>query len=463
MENLELVFIPSPGVGHLVATIQLAKHLIHRHDRLSAKILCMKFPSTPFADEYTKTLVVSESQIQLVELPEADSPPPEQFISKVKYIYAFIESYIPHVRNTLNNIILSTNSNSDSPRVAGLVLSFFCLPMMEVANELGLPSYLTLASGTAFLSLMLSLPALHDKFSSEFTDTVPDQVSLPGFPNPIPISVLPPRIFNMQDDAHNVALELAPRFRNPKGVIVNSFVELESRIVNALSDGETPPIYMVGPVLDLKGNSHPNLDQTRCENIMKWLDEQPPCSVLFLCFGSMGSFGASQVKEITIGLEHSGYRFLWSLNTPQQSDENPGEILPVGFEERIGKRGMICKGWTPQVEILGHKAIGGFVSHCGWNSILESLWHGVPIATLPLFAEQPLNAFTMVKEMGLAVEIRMDYREVGGVKLLMDSESSSEVRKKVEEMKIMARKAVEEGGSSFVALGELIKDIIGSK
>ena len=68
-------------------------------------------------------------------------------------------------------------------------------------------------------------------------------------------------------------------------------------------------------------------------------------------------------------------------------------------------------GWVSQVSILAHKAIGGFISHCGWNSILESLWHGIPIATWPIYSEQQMNAFEMVKELGLAIEIRLDYRE----------------------------------------------------
>ncbi|XVF46723.1 hypothetical protein PTKIN_Ptkin03bG0051100 [Pterospermum kingtungense] len=121
------------------------------------------------------------------------------------------------------------------------------------------------------------------------------------------------------------------------------------------------------------------------------------------------------------------------------------------------------------MEVLAHKAIGGFVSHCGWNSIQESLWYGVPIVTWPMYAEQQLNAFKMVKELGLAEEMRLDYRRgtsdvvmadeiEKAVRLVMDG--GSEVRKKVKEMSEMAGKAVEEGGSSFSSTGRLIEDMI---
>ncbi|MBA0690652.1 hypothetical protein Goari_008314 [Gossypium aridum] len=147
--------------------------------------------------------------------------------------------------------------------------------------------------------------------------------------------------------------------------------------------------------------------------------------------------------------------------------KNPEEMLPEGFLERIQERGMICR-WAPQVDVLGHKAVGGFVSHCGWNSILESLWHGVPIVTWPIYAEQQLNAY-MMKEVGLAVELRWDYRggtsdivkaeEIEeGVRQVMDA--GSEVRKKVKEMAEMARKAVMNGGSSFNSIGRFIEDMI---
>ncbi|KAF3954199.1 hypothetical protein CMV_020429, partial [Castanea mollissima] len=124
---------------------------------------------------------------------------------------------------------------------------------------------------------------------------------------------------------------------------------------------------------------------------------------------------------------------------------------------------------APQVEVLAHKAIGGFVSHCGWNSILESLWHGVPIVTWPIYAEQQLNAYRMVKELGLAVELRLDYR-IGSNLVLADEIERAvrrvvddhEVRKKVKEMGEMARKALMDGGSSFNSIGQLIEDMIGT-
>ncbi|KAJ0027912.1 hypothetical protein Pint_36707 [Pistacia integerrima] len=209
---------------------------------------------------------------------------------------------------------------------------------------------------------------------------------------------------------------------------------------------------------------------------MEWLDDQPRSSVVFLCFGSTGSFDEDQVKEIASALEHSGHGFLWSLRQPPSkghigypSDYTKlTDVLPEGFLDRTAKIGKVI-GWAPQVSILAHEAIGGFVSHCGWNSVLESVWFGVPIATWPMYVDQQFNAFEMVIELGLAVEIKMDYiKEISGNSLTIVSaediekgikklmKGNGEIKKRMVEMSEKSRKALMEGGSSFSSLGFFI-------
>lgn len=240
-------------------------------------------------------------------------------------------------------------------------------------------------------------------------------------------------------------------------------------------------MYHVGPIIKLTNSESTSQGQKSNEPIISWLDSQPPSSVVFLCFGSMGSFDPEQVTEIACALELSGKRFLWCLRRPSQEKEtgtlpkdyeNYKEVLPEGFLERTAEIGKVI-GWAPQVTILSHPSVGGFVSHCGWNSILESIWCGVPVAAWPMYAEQQLNAFKLVKELGLAVEIKIDYRKdnnVGpnvlvkaeeierGVRCLMDEES--EMRKKVKEMKDICIKATRVGGSSYNSAGQFIEDLM---
>lgn len=123
----------------------------------------------------------------------------------------------------------------------------------------------------------------------------------------------------------------------------------------------------MGPIINLDNGAEENSD------IVGWLDDQPPSSVVFMCFGSLGNFDEIQVKEIALALERTGHRFLWSLRRPPSPEqtsrapgdyEDPGAVLPEGFLQRTAGIGKVI-GWAPQVEMLAHGAVGGFVSHYG--------------------------------------------------------------------------------------------------
>ncbi|EOX93256.1 UDP-glucosyl transferase 71C4, putative [Theobroma cacao] len=244
--------------------------------------------------------------------------------------------------------------------------------MIDVANELGLPSYLFNTSAAASLLFMLHLITGHDQVGREFQASDTGLV-IPGYVNSVPSNVLYALLFDKIGGCI-CFLNLVRRFKETKAIITNSFAELESHAL---------------------------------DEIMKWLDNQPPSMVVFLCFGSLVPIDEAQAMEIAQKLEKCGHRFLWSVRIQRPiSDATSGkpnnytnlkEMLPQRFLERIKGRGMVC-GWAPQVEVLAHKSIGGFVSLCGWNSISESLWYRVPILTWPLYAEQQLNAFQMVKD-----------------------------------------------------------------
>jgi hypothetical protein len=466
-EKTELIFIPSPGIGHLASSLEFAKILTNRYNNLYITVLCIKLPSIPSSDSYINSFLASQSQIKLILLPQIEPPSQDLHKSPEFFILNYMESLKPHVKETIQTILPSSSSSS-SNKVVGLVLDFFCVTMIDVGEEFGIPSYLYVPSNVGFLSLMCSLQKrrIDEVYDNSNTDDNNQLLNIPGLSNETPINVLPDPCFHK--DGYFAYYKLAERFRETKGIIVNTFSDLEQHSIEALHDHDEkiPPIYAIGPLLDLKGTPNPNLDQSQHDLILKWLDKQPNKSVVFLCFGSFGfQFVPSQIREIALGLKNSGVRFLWSNRAEKK-------VLPDGFFEwmELEGKGMIC-GWAPQVEILGHKAIGGFVSHCGWNSILESLWFGVPILTWPIYAEQQMNAFMMVKEFGLSVELKIDYRRGSdvivadeiekGLKSLMDNDNI--VHKKVNEIKELARNAVVDGGSSFISFRKLIDDIIGSK
>ncbi|KAL1817395.1 hypothetical protein DCAR_0521824 [Daucus carota subsp. sativus] len=471
MKNAELIFVPAPAMGHLISMVELAKTLISRDESLSVTICIIKFPYDMGVTSYVESLSNNPTpRLSTLEIPPSDS---ESYKSQSHHtvFYNFMKS---HVTNVRDQVVAMTRADQ-STRIAAFILDIFAVSMIDMAKELNIPSYVYSTSGADYLGILLHLQAMKDyenKDMGEYKN--PDaELSVPYFRNQVPAKVLPAMC--LDQGGSEITLLWGRKFRETKGLIVNTFVELEAYVVESLmADDRIPPVYSVGPNLNLSSRGQ---DSDEAADILKWLDEKPLSSVVFLCFGTFGGFPEDQVKEIALALEHSGHPFLWSLRPVKKEGHlskytNLDDILPPGFLERTSGTGKII-GWAPQLAVLSHRAVGGFVSHCGWNSILESVWFGVPMATWPSYAEQQLNAFEMVSELGLAVDICMDYAHHGFSKceLIVEAEiikskinevmkDGSDIRKRVAEIKGKSRAAVAENGSSYVNLGRLIEDIL---
>ncbi|CAJ2634224.1 unnamed protein product [Trifolium pratense] len=474
MKKAEVVIIPSPGVGHLVSTLEFAKLLINRDNRLRITVLVIKFPHTTETDVYTKSLPISDS-LNVINLPDCSLPP----TSKPGPAMAFtlLEAQKQNVKKVVSNL----TTGEQHGHLAAFVVDMFCTTMIDIAKEFSVPAFVFFTSGVAFLGLCLYI---HNMFERDNVDSTHflqrTELAIPSFANLVPTKSLPGAVLHKEFESY--FMTYAKGLKNADGIIVNSFEELESHAVHSFSshpDLVGLPIYPVGPILNLEPKTKGTVESA---DIINWLDDQPPSSVVFICFGSKGSFDEDQVKEIALAVENSGARFVWSLRKPPPkgtmappSDHPLSElvsVLPEGFLDRTADIGRVI-GWAPQAQILGHPTTGGFVSHCGWNSTLESIYFGVPVATWPLSADQQTNAFELVTELKTAVEIALDYRVdlSGAPNYLLTSdkiergirnvlEKDGEVRKKVNEMSEKCRKTLLEGGSSYNYLGHLIDNII---
>nr|UYE91546.1 putative glycosyltransferase [Anoectochilus roxburghii] len=190
------------------------------------------------------------------------------------------------------------------------------------------------------------------------------------------------------------------------GMVMNTFYELESDYVNHLREVMRRKSWHVGPVSfynkTIKEKSVRSGEQplayaaTEC---LKWLDGKPPGSVMYTCFGSLGFFTVMQLREMAVAFEEAGHPFIWVV-------QNEGDAwMPEGYEERIKGRGMVIRGWAPQLLILNHTAVGGFMTHCGWNSSLEAICAGLPMVTWPLHSDQFNNEKLLVEVLKIAVAV----------------------------------------------------------
>ncbi|CAM8888243.1 unnamed protein product [Rhodiola kirilowii] len=245
------------------------------------------------------------------------------------------------------------------------------------------------------------------------------------------------------------------------GMICNSVYELERPFVDYWANNCNPKPFCLGPLC----LSEPiNKAQIEKRKWIEWLDLNGPEAgpVLYAAFGSQAALSETQLQELAKGLESSGVRFLWVVKS---GDLRKIENWDVGFTKRVKERGMVVSDWVNQREILSHEAVKGFLSHCGWNSVTESLCAGVPILAWPMMAEQHLNARMVVEELKVGVRAETCDGTVRGFVKAEGVERSvnrlfgdEEVRRRVAEVKEMAAAAVAEGGSSWRALTELIDE-----
>ncbi|KAL8467543.1 hypothetical protein ACS0TY_030970 [Phlomoides rotata] len=229
---------------------------------------------------------------------------------------------------------------------------------------------------------------------------------------------------------------------------------------------ENRKIWAIGPILPAKLSSD---NKHQC---LEWLDKQEPKSVIYVSFGTTVSLSDDEVTELAFGLEQSKVKFLWVLRDADKCNVFDGHVrrgeLPEGFEERVEGVGMVVRDWAPQPQILAHSSTGGFMSHCGWNSCIESISLGVPLAAWPMHSDQPRNTalITDVLKIGLVVREwtkRMELVKAStvenAVRRLMASQEGDEIRRTAEELSATLSEATRPGGTSRLELDSFIAHI----
>ncbi|MBA0722295.1 hypothetical protein Golax_002980 [Gossypium laxum] len=368
-----------------------------------------------------------------------------------------------------------------------IVSDSLCPWTLDIANELGIARIAFNGSGFFNLCLLenITLYEPHKSIESETETFV-----VPGLPHEVKLtrSQLPDIV-----KAKNKFSELFDKLRESQrksfGVLMNSFYELEPGYADHCRNVLGIKAWHIGPVSLINRDTVDKVDRGEKTSISKhdcinWLDCKKPRSVLYICFGSLTRFNKKQTTEIAYALEASGHPFIWVVgkvlktSNDEFEDEEQELWLPQGFEDKIKEngQGLLIRGWAPQVLILEHEAIGGFLTHCGWNSILEGIVAGVPFITWPIFAEQFYNEKLVTQVLNLGVSIGNEVWKAwatedslvikSGDDILMtinavmgDTEEAIDMNKRAKKLGELAKKAVEEGHSSYNDLKRLIEDI----
>ncbi|XP_028775907.1 hydroquinone glucosyltransferase-like [Neltuma alba] len=457
----QIAVVASPGFSHLVPLLEFFRRLVHLHPDFQVTCIIPALESPPSSSiAYLQTLPSNINSILLPPIPKEKLP---QGVIPGVQVQLTVTLSLPYILNELKSM-KSRNG------LAALVVDGFAFEVLDFASELNIFSYIYLPHAAMILSLYYYSLTLDETVSSEFRD-LKEPIKFPGCV-PIPGKDLPAPFQDRSSLGYKQFLERARKLRLADGVLLNSFQELEPDTVRALHEEiqgkeKKPQIYLVGPIIQSGSSNEANgSDHSVC---LTWLNNQPHKSVLYVSFGSGGTLSQDQTNELAHGLELSETRFLWVLRAPSKVssaayldtlNQNPLDFLPEGFLERTKERGLVVPSWAPQIPILKHSSVGGFLSHCGWSSTLESIVHGVPLITWPLFAEQRMNAVFLND--GLKVALRPKFNENKGmvereeiakvVKSLINDEESSEIRIRIKVLKDSAANALKEDGSSSMNL-----------
>ncbi|GLJ06416.1 hypothetical protein SUGI_0038550 [Cryptomeria japonica] len=454
MEGVErkrphIVLLPLMAQGHIIPFFELAKLLARRGGFL---ITIVNTPRNlvrlqPMVSSACK---VHEIEIRLQELPFPRGiegvPSDVENTDALPYNLMFVlVRSTEQLEKPFEQLLRRLCEDEDS-RPTCVISDMFFGWSLEVCNRVGIPRVTFLTMGAfatcVYNSLWMHLP--HKNTESDTFSLAPDLPHVSFHRSQLPLSL---KQTDETDPWYLFLKRQIPCNLRSWGTLLNTFDELERKFVDHMRENVSGGVWSVGPVLREVFDINHGSNHGAC---LQWLDSHLPRSVLYISFGTQVRITYRQTQELALGLEASRIPFIWAVRPPVEITDGFTDFLPEGFEERMeeSKQGLLIRGWAPQVMILSHGSTGGFLSHCGWNSVLESLSHGVPIISWPIAAEQFYNSKLLEEDGGVSVEIcrgidgEVDKAKVERtVKMIMEGEKGRELRKKAMDMRDATRKA----------------------
>ncbi|XP_074338157.1 7-deoxyloganetin glucosyltransferase-like isoform X1 [Apium graveolens] len=475
-----VVCMPFPGQGHITPMLTLAK-LLH------TKGIYITFVHTDFSHRRSlrsHSPVGDSPTFRFETIPDGLTPPPLENPDAFPNAIELCVSTAVHCLAPFRDLVNKLNNSPGVPPVTCIISDATMSFTLEVSQELGIPNvfFWTVNAFTVLcylhfsrirnLASQLQKEAASTDVKNAYLDYYIDWLQGMGSVRLRDISSM---IWEpaLPDCFVEYCITEISRGFKASAIILNTFDALECKIVNQISKIMNLQVYSIGPIHSLYSSVNSE-DSTKSikfnlwkedSGCVEWLDSKEAGSVIYVNFGSTTVMSPKQLEEFAWGLANSKQNFLWIIRPNlviDNDDDSPA--LPSGFVKQTQGRGLLAS-WCDQQQVLSHLSIGGFLTHCGWNSTLESLAAGVPMICWPFFADQPSVRHCVCKLWRVGIEVEEDVQREGVEKVvreLMEEENGKEMKKRALEWKGKSESTILSScsGSSYLDVDRLVNEVI---
>ncbi|CAI9095148.1 OLC1v1031027C1 [Oldenlandia corymbosa var. corymbosa] len=451
----EIFVVPFIVSSHVYPCIELCRLLCSVNYKTTLIISSELIPGVP-------EFLLKNQLFLVAECPHPLPPPPTK---STKSGPNHLEIYFHQMGNFIESMLESRNPQDWKLPCFALLDSMMMPAAKSAFTRFGAPVVAIFTCGAASMALE------HAAWKSDVEDLNPGETRiLPGLPECMafrysdltrgnhdgpgtPSSSVDSREIKKKEKKKSMPTQPGdepPWVEDTKGAVaflINTCEELERPFISYISDQIGVPAWAVGPLLPgeywrswtgstdqeethlnstkLRPSSKSNYSESY---ILKWLDTKPKCSVLYISFGTYLTPELEELEELAKAVEELNprYSFIWVLQSG--NSQVLFEYYPHGLDRKVGDRGLIIQGWAPQLSILNHQAVGGFLTHCGWSSTMEAIGRGIPMLAWPIKGDQFYNAKCIQGHFRIGILVSKSGRMVTkneiieGIEMLMGDE-----------------------------------------
>nr|XP_023907651.1 UDP-glycosyltransferase 74E2-like [Quercus suber] len=440
-----ILLLAFPFQGHINPLLQFSKRLVSKGVRVT-------FVTTTSIGNSMEALPGHSISVEIISDGTENG-------KDSKSLDAVLERFRLHVSQSLAKLFEKHNSSQYAPKM--VVYDSFMPWVLDIARQFGI-------DGAPFFTQSCVINAIYYHANHGAIQMPIEEgasLSLPSIPSQR-IDDLPSFLCDkgLNPAVLKLVLNQFSNILEANCLLFNTLNELENEVLNWMTSqqwcvktiGPTiPSIYLDNRLEDDKEYGL-HLFKPDVDACIKWLDTKETHSVVYTSFGSLASLGEEQMDELTRGLKNSNCHFLWVVRETEQKK------LPPNFLEERSEKGLVVS-WCPQLEVLAHKAVGCFMTHCGWNSTLEALSLGVPMVAMPQWTDQPTNAKFIVDVWKVGIRIKLDERGIATkeekelcIREVIEGERGKQVKMNSVRWKELAKEAVDKDGSSNKNIEEFV-------